>query len=174
MTGWSPLDCIGWLPTAVWSSVWVERMLCSGTLACQSGPTEWWDCIATTTVSPIRPPSSRRRPRTLVEPQRMDVARDLAWELDRYAGDLQCDPYRWLMLVSLLQIPRTQPLLDRRSRSGSRWWSWTRSLGDSSAPRGGVPRHLAGELRHTCFRIQEFRLPGSFQELLVGGLALLR
>ncbi|QNI65978.1 delta-9 fatty acid desaturase DesC3 [Synechococcus sp. A15-44] len=90
--------------------VWVERILVlMGTLACQSGPIEWVGL-------------HRHHHRFSDQPtDHHDAGRGLWWahsewmlhdipalkELDRYAGDLQCDPfYRWLdRWFLLLQIP---------------------------------------------------------------------
>ena len=90
--------------------VWVERMLViMGTLACQSGPIEWVGL-------------HRHHHRFSDQPiDHHDAGRGLWWshsewmlhdipalkELDRYAGDLQVDPfYRWLdRWFLLLQIP---------------------------------------------------------------------
>ena len=90
--------------------VWVERMLVlMGTLACQSGPIEW-----------VGLHRHHHRFSDQVTDHH-DAGRGLWWshsewmlheipalkELDRYAGDLQCDPfYRWLdRWFLLLQIP---------------------------------------------------------------------
>ena len=90
--------------------VWLERVLViMGTLACQSGPIEWVGL-------------HRHHHRFSDQPSdHHDAGRGLWWahsewmlheipalkELDRYAGDLQCDPfYRWLdRWFLLLQIP---------------------------------------------------------------------